>query len=131
MIRFSVSAHVVNTGGVIISPAETHVATPPPPSAAVVDTFEDICPNSEWREYENNCYYMPSTREMKSYDEAQEHCRNLAGDGYAAQLASISSDGESYFIRENSIYRQHNHWIGLRKEKTGMDSYSCYRHDAL
>ena len=101
----------------IICCPEEHVTPKEGPFA------EMICPDSDWKEFNNHCYYLPPSYNYQSFAGAVEYCRDLAGSAWDSQLASIHSQAEKDFILENGHTPYLNHWIGLKKESTSKDAW--------
>ncbi|XP_071986879.1 natural killer cells antigen CD94-like [Engystomops pustulosus] len=65
-----------------------------------------ICP-VDWKLFQENCYYIPSNNQHKSWNESQAFC-----EGMKSHLLVIENQEQMIFL-DKIIDRVSRHWIGL------------------
>ena len=77
---------------------------------------QGYCPDG-WKAFSQYCYKFDPTNTRGSFNDAQADCEGFFG----ARLASIHSEQENAFIRDNVVLPTFigSLWIGLQKGGTG------------
>ncbi|XP_031755204.1 hepatic lectin-like [Xenopus tropicalis] len=70
--------------------------------------------DSGWKKFDGNCYYIVTT--MKNWTEARAICKSMNSD-----LVVINSEREQKFLESLTV--ESEFWIGLRRDKKGMDEW--------